>query len=243
MLAGHLKQPLYDAAKRSRDAWGIVAEDSDEAPAKALAKALEDGGFPCLVLPANLVEELPSPESAAAMEFDADGLALVNKAGERSLVLWSRVAMIAAAAFKEITAKKVKTGGPSLIAKAASLGLMAAGIPIRIGGKKGETEKVVETSELVYYLDLFERKPVRRFRVDAQDFNYACLGGRMKYAATDNFRSLVEDIASRAGRASLNRGARVLVKGEPVSAMGYDSLANLERESRWLMTLASLSDP
>ena len=33
------------------------------------------------------------------------------------------------------------------------------------------------------------------------------------------------------------------MKKEPVNAMGYDSLANLDRESRRLLTLASLANP
>ncbi|MFA6315945.1 MAG: hypothetical protein WC943_00870 [Elusimicrobiota bacterium] len=244
VLAKQRKLPLYEAAKLGRDAWGIIAEDLEEESAKALVAGLEAGGFPGVVLPGNLVEELPAPVPVAAMEFEADGLGLVDKAGGRTLVLWSRLAILAAACFKEVTAKRIKTSsGPSLIQKAATLGLMAAGIPFRVGGKKAETEKVVETSELVYHLDLYERKPCRRFRVDAQEFNYACLGVRMTYAATDNFRSLVEMIFSNAGRAALNRGSRVLLKNAPVSAMGYDSLANLDREGRWLLTLGALRDP
>ena len=161
-----------------------------------------------MVLPAGLVEELPAPSSVAAMEIEPGGLGLLNKAGERVTVLWSRLALLSAAGFKEVTAKRVKVSeGPSMAQKAASLGLLMTGIPLRLGPKKTETEKVVETSELVFYLDLFERKPVRRFRVDAQDFNYSCLGESMKYAATDNFRSLVEMIASRAGPVALAAAA------------------------------------
>lgn len=244
VLAAHLKTPFYEAARRVREAWGILGEDMEDADAKALSAALDAGGFPSVVLPANLLEELPAPTAVVSMDMEPDGLSLAAKSGEKSTLLWSRAALIAGACYKEVTVRKVKTvEGPSAIQKAASMGMMMAGIPIRIGPKKTETEKTVETSDLVFFLELYERKPLRRFRVNAQDFSYACLGEGMKYAASDNFRALVGRIASGAPRAALSRGSRVIVGNGPVSSMGYDSLASLERESRWLLTLESLADP
>ncbi|MBI4676635.1 MAG: hypothetical protein HY748_03555 [Elusimicrobia bacterium] len=243
-LAAHRRIMFADAARQAREAWGIMGEGMEEGEGKALAAALDAAGLPSVVLPSGLVEELPAPAAACAMEIEPDGLAMAAKTGERSLILWNRLALVAAAGYKEVTVRKVKVcEGPSMAQKAAGLGLMMTGIPIRLGGKRTETDKVVETAELVFFLELFERKPLRRFRVDAQDFSYACLGERMQYGATENFRTLIETVASKACRATLNRGSRDLIGRKPVAAMGYDSLANLERESRWRLTLESLRNP
>ena len=58
-----------------------------------------------------------------------------------------------------------------------------------------------------------------------------------------NFRTLLKILKTNAPNALLSRGAGILIESSPVSTMGYDSLGDLERESRWLLTLLALRDP
>jgi hypothetical protein len=40
-----------------------------------------------------------------------------------------------------------------------------------------------------------------------------------------------------------NRGTQILLDGAAVASMGYDTIADLNREDRWLLTLDGLKNP
>jgi len=117
---------------------------------------------------------------------------------------------------------------------------MMTGLPTGMGLPKPPTAKPAETSELAAVLDLVFAEPPERLRVQASRFDYSCLSGRMVYDALGNFRLLLAELAEAAPSARLSRGARVLLEKRPVREMGYDAPEDLERECRWLLTLAAL---
>jgi hypothetical protein len=223
-LAPVLKRPAVDLAPVLRRCWGLVELDAEEASAKLQAQALSAAGLAALAVPATLVEDLPAVEKA------------------QGLSLPSPVALVAAAAFTQRSSRTVKTEeGPSTGQRALGLGItLATGLPpslFGVGGKK-EVEKTVESSELVYFADAYAGSPLRRFRLDAQGFDYSCLGEQKGYDAPGNFRKALQALAG--GAKKLNAGAVGLLAGQPVRQLGYESLADLEREARWLLTLAAL---
>jgi hypothetical protein len=121
--------------------------------------------------------------------------------------------------------------------RAVRLGLtMATGIPM-MGGKK-EVTRVVETRDRALTLDLLFLNPSRRFRIEARSFDYSLLGPKMAHAAEVNFGILLEELVKRSTVALRGRGTRAMLAKTPDSR--YDSLADLEREERWLLTLAAL---
>lgn len=212
--------PMQDLLVPLRGCWGVVTADAEEAQARLEAEALRAAGIPALAIPISLIEELPEAEPPGAL-------------GD------VKPRLLAAAVFKVKSVRRVKEQqGPDIKDQALKLGLaLATGLPIGLGGKK-EVERSVESSELVYFLDVYFGAPVRRWRVDAQDFDYSVLGERMGYDAAGNFRRLLELLAPRS--AALNRGAEGLLSGRPVRELGYEGLADLEREARWLLTLSAL---
>jgi hypothetical protein len=140
----------------------------------------------------------------------------------------------AAAVTETIVTRTEKEEGPSIGEKIASMGiLMTTGLPISIGRKKDKVEKVKKTSELKFYLDLFAGG--KRFRVDGQDFDYSCLGPEKQYSVMMNFKSLLKKIAGLSPQAKLNRGAEIILAGRPLREMGYQSLADLEKEEQVLL--------
>lgn len=237
--------PFQDAALAARKAWGIVADGIEEAPARALAAALERAGLGATALPENLIEELHEPALAASAELAPDALRLALKSGETAALPWASLVLIAAAGFNQTTTRVETTReGPSLTQKAARIGIMlTTGLNISLGGKEREAQKTRRGTELVLYLDLARRKPSRRVRIDAQDFNYACLDAAMRPDSMGNFRTLLRLLAERAPGALRGRGTRTFLEGSPLATMGYDSLADLDREDRWLLTLSALKDP
>lgn len=225
-LARFNKVAAVDAAPAARRSWGIVADDLEKGRAEALAAELARSGLEGLALPNNLIEDLPQirPVKAYPEKFAAKPWALVAAAGFR----------------KTVTAAKTQEG-PSMAQKAFGLGLMmTTGLPVGLGGGKKEAAKTQESFDLVFYLDLLRLDAPERLRIDAQDFDYSCLNERKDYNVINNFRTLVKEIALGSPEAFKSRGTSVILENKPVSAMGYDALEDLEKESRWLLTLRTL---
>ena len=94
---------------------------------------------------------------------------------------------------------------------------MITGIPTSLGGGgKREVEKTVENVDLVYYLDLYLDAPAEHLRIDAQDFDYSCLGAKKGYSVAVNFHQLVFDLADASKGALRNKGTTVLLEQKPV---------------------------
>ena len=121
------------------------------------------------------------------------------------------------------------------------------GVSIKKLGTLDILEKIVEArysrdkSATLYAADIIALEPMRRFRIDAQDFNYACLKDRKGYNAFNNFRLLISDLALKSPSCQRNAGIKVLVDARPIHEMAYDSMDAYEREIRWLLTIKSLS--
>ena len=239
-LAALRKVPVHDVANAARKCWGIVEDAVGERAARELAAALSREGLSALAVPSTLLEDLPPPQPVARLDLSPEGF--FPELGSRSRkVGWESLALAAAAGFRVTLTRKIKTEeGPGLGRKALKIGLTLAGIPVGLGGAKKEVEKTLESSDLVFYLDLILKDSGGRFRIDAQSFDYSCLKARMGYNALGNFKQLLTEFVVRAKEAACNRGAKMLLDGKPVREMGYESLADLERESRWLLTLQSL---
>ncbi|HEX4049010.1 MAG TPA: hypothetical protein VH309_14290 [Elusimicrobiota bacterium] len=242
VLAKRAKAPALDFVAPARRAWGLIAESLPAAEAEALAAELTAAGQAALAAPASLLESLAPPVLAAKAEFSGDGFDLVsgraNAAPER--LSWTRLAALCAAGLEVRTTTTVTETAPmELGEKAVRLGLtMATGIPMM--GSKKEVKRVVETKDRALMLDLLFLGPARRLRIDARAFDYSLLGARMGYGAETNFSALLEELAARAPAALRGKGTRALMARRPAGESQYESIGDLEREERWLLTLAAL---
>jgi hypothetical protein len=223
-LAENRGTPVQDQVAAARGAWGIVTEELPESEAKALATALGSSGIPCAVGPTTAVVELSPVEPAStARDLPSAPPALIAVAGIEGTT----------------TTKTTKPKGRSGVQKAASAAiLLTTGLPIKVGGRKGKVETTRDERTLSFHADLHYRDPSRRLRIDASHFDFSFLGERMLYQAQGNLKLLVAQLVARTPEAWLNHGARVLLEGRPVRTMGYRSLEDLDREARWLLTLA-----
>lgn len=223
-LARFQKVPLADVGAPARHSWGIVASGLPKPECEKLVDYLDETGLGGLAIPEKLLEDLPP---AQALETLAPGARLLNLTPRRGAplsVAWSQLSLLAAAAFKKTTRKTVKTSeGPASGEKA---------------GKNKEAFKTREETDLVLYLDICAGGA--RFRVDAQNFDYAFLKAKMAYGVLSNFKSMAIALFERAPGAWKNRGMKIVFEGKPVNSMGYEDLDDLERETRWLLTLRAL---
>ncbi len=225
----HVHQtPVQDQMLHAKSAWGILAEGLPENAAASITTSLGQAGVTCLVCPASLLVTLPDFLAAQRVED----------------VLAAPVDALSAAAIKvtTTTTRQVKEG-PSIAQKIASTGiLLATGMPIKIGGKERVTEKTKEVSDTFFYLDVISRSLQKRWRIEAGHFDYSFLKERKLYQVFGNFKLLLQDLLQKHPAALRNHGAHILVNNLPVNTMGYGSLAEWERETRWLLTLKALKE-
>jgi hypothetical protein len=242
VLAKRAKVPALDFVAPIRRGWGIVAGPLPATEAEALAAELTAAGQAALAAPTSLVEEIPAPVQVGKAEFSGDGFDVVsgraNAAPER--LSWTRLAALCAAGVEIRTSTTVTETAPMEIGeKAMRIGLtMATGIPMM--GSKKEVKRVVETRDRALLLDLLFLGPPRRLRVDARAFDYSVLGPKMGYGAEVNFLALVGELIARAPAALRGKGTRAMIARRPAGDSLYESLDDLEREERWLATLAAL---
>ena len=239
-LAIFKKTPLQDAARVARNSRGFVGEHLSQEEAQELVSWLADCGIGSLVMAQASIRELAQAQRVSRLEVRLDALHLSGKAGAAVTIPSNSLAIVAAAGIQVLATETVKTReGPTAAARMVRAGiLMTTGIPLRIGKKKPKTQQKVTSSEILFYLDLITREPEARYRIDAQNFDYSYLKKRMLHHSFGNFKMLLSDVIQITPCALHNRGTGVIMKSQPVSTMGYGSLADFERESQWLWTLA-----
>jgi hypothetical protein len=237
-LAAFRGVPVPDAAMAVRRARGILAEDLDGKGAEALLGRLAAAGVAARALPASALAVLPPVLLLGWAAPEPGALRIVVRGREERAVPWERLRLVAVAPFTETVFQKVKSEeGPSGKDMAMRAGLMAVtGLPISIGGSK-KVVKMVPKSEFHLYLDLLLQGPAERLRVDTGRFDYSGLGEKMAYAAHANARALLEAVVAAAPGAARSPGADLLLGGGRLASLGYASLADFEREERWLLTV------
>jgi hypothetical protein len=242
VLGKRAKAPALDFVASVRRSWGVIAESLPAADADTLAAELTAAGQASLAAPTSLLEVPPEPVLVAKAELSGDGFdilsARANAAPER--LSWTRLSALCAAGLEIRTSKTVTETAPMEMGeKAVRLGLtMATGIPMM--GSKKEVKRVVETRDRALLLDLLFLGPSRRLRIEARAFDYSLLGPKMAYGAEINFLVLLEDLAARAPGALRGKGTRAMLARRPAGDSRYESIDDLEREERWLLTIAAL---
>jgi hypothetical protein len=242
VLAARAQKPALDFALSARRAWGVVAEGEEAQSAHTLAALLTEKGQAAVAAPSSLLESPAAAVVALKAELGREGFELTaaKGEGEPERLPWSRLSVICAAAF-EVRQSRVVTGTTptEMTERAVRLGLtMVTGLPLM--KSKTQTKTVVESKDRALQLDLLFIEPPRRVRIDARAFDYSLLGGAMGYGAEANFLALLSELAARAPQALLGQGTRALLSKAPASQSLYESLEDLEREERWLLSLSVL---
>ena len=220
-LAAFRKTPVQDQIVPARKGWGIIAEHIGSEEAQRLVEGLRQSGLESKVVPS--LAALPAAQAITRWETS---------------IPEQPVLMAAAGITVTSTTTKTIQEGPSAGQKILSAGiLLTTGLPIKIGGKERTVEKTQQHSDLIFYLDLIYQDPLRRRRIDAQRFDYSFLKERKLYFLMGNFKLLLGDLVQAVPAVWRNHGTRVLLDNKPVQTMGYESLQDLERETRWLLTL------
>lgn len=261
VLSAWRKMPFQDAIRIAKNCWGVVMEGLEETPAQHLAGQLGAGGIKSFVMQSRNLAELPTlgPKTLKKAAAEAGGLVLFPEPDDPGIhaykdpnapegpvtVPWAQVTLVAAAGVNVTEYSKIKVKeGPDAAERAVNIGIMmATGLPIKIGKKERVVEKTVESTDLVFFVDVLFKDPDRRLRIDAQNFDFSVLKERKVYNVLGNLKTWLADLAKAAPGACQNRGTRILLANKPIRDMGYNTLEDLDKESRWLLTLVRRATP
>ena len=234
-IAAFKKIPFIDAAHDARLAWGFIGRDLAEQDAKQLASILEGKSVKARVVRSDSIAPLAAAQGVKSLVFDATGLQLTLMSGSIETVTPAQLSVISGFGLplRSVTKEKIVEGRTNA-QKLVNVGLLMAGIPFSVGKKKTVTEKTTVKEDILFYADLLANSPARRFRIDAQNFNYAFLKERMLYNMLLNFKAFLKDLTLWAPNARVNKGTRFLINNLILSQMGYESIAHLEKETLWL---------
>lgn len=226
-IAAFKKIPLQDAMHEAKICWGLVADGIADGDAVGLISHLQKQNISAISTPSANVRTLPPAQVVSKDMFPWGDFP------------FEKIRVLGAAPIKESTSRKIQEKqGPTVGQRAASIGIMmATGLPIPIGPKSKTVEKTITDSEIEFYLDIITEDPTERRRIVGGNFNYMFLKERMLYNTIGNFRLLLSELVARAPKARRSRGLKMLVDSQPLSQMGYETVADLERECRWLYSL------
>lgn len=231
--------PEDEAIQLARRAWGFAGENLPRERALVLADKCAENGLEAVTVDSKEVFSLPAEKIFTRAEVKPEGLNYTLETKEPGFASWENVILLAAAPVKEekITQQTVNEG-PSGLERLSKAALMAVtGIPLGTGKTK-EAKKEKKEYELVFYLEIFSTDSPFRLRMRSDSFNYSYLGKRKEYSSQLNFRAMLEDVSASALKSLKNRGLNAVINKEHLSMLGYDSLSDLEKEARWLLTVA-----
>ena len=243
IIAAYKNVPLFDTRIMARHSLGFLGEGLSESDARLIVSFADEEGVKTVLLEDEKVAALPKPALVTSADCGQDGFSFTAASGGPvSKIPWKDICLFCAVCLKEESSSlKTVKQGRSQTQKIMSIGiLMSTGIPIKIGKDKQITQSVTE-KELHFFADIFFKSasdPVQRLHIEAERIDFSYLGPRKLPNTAGNFNLLVRDIASRAGLAILNKGMKMLLAGQPLAAVGYDSSDDYEKECRWLLTLA-----
>lgn len=248
-FAAHHKVPSLDARRLAKHCWGFLGERLEEIQARLLVTQATQAGLGTLLLEEKELVSLPPVQNVHMARCAPEGFCFATGSDSTErCAAWDCVRLLAAVGLREeVSLTKTVKQGPTQGQRLASLGItLATGIPVHIGGKGKEVRKTVKESEFFMYMDLFTAEPAEgapgqerlsRLHVSAQAFNFASLGARKAAGVFANFRTLLQDVARGAEAVISNKGAKMILSGQPLSPSPYDSQEDYEKECRWLLTL------
>lgn len=239
-----------DGTRLASHCWGIAAQRLDPGRAAQLVQMLEEAEVAACAVEESELAVLPRAEICQTMAFSERGAvwgthaALLAPAEGPSSPAparefrWDEVELLAGCAFREERRERqVKRDGPSAGERVARIGLMAVtGLPIGLGKTKRVDTEVLR-SEMFFLLDIFLKGAPAALHVEAETFDYSCLGPQRGYAVMQNVRLLAGALAERSPGADRNHGLKILVSGAPLNAMTYRTREDYLQECRWHLTL------
>ncbi len=227
--------PQLDAHAHVSACQGLLWCELEPAIAKAAVAAFAIAGMRVAAQPTGTIQVLPTPWPVKEASLLPDYLEeAVDIYGHRRQVLWSDIAVVGAGQLhRKVT--RIGPGGNRLTQHRMYYGLHFS-LPTAdmISPPSMMAARRFEESVHTCCLGIVAVNPLRHFRIEAAQFNYAYLGERLSNSSALNFTSLVTDTLNLAPNAATNlapEGMKGIATHWPVYASPHD----LEKRMAWML--------
>ncbi len=233
IIARRTGRSLTDTAIKIRAFPGILADGLDHATAHTVAIELQQHGIWVLVVPERLkAEPLPALEMNR-IDITPDGLACLQWLGERCVMPWREVDLLACGGVpwrrqKVVDSLRTGTDDPNVEMRITEF---TKPVEETIRTYDVETEKGVN-----WYLDIFGLDPPRHMRVDARRFDFHSLAEHMANTQAQNFALFVEHLTRAAPDVPVTPGLVNFLVGEGNEQYTFQDVRHFERHAAWYLT-------
>ena len=208
-----------DAHTFANDAYGILVKNLSAEQAHAFSRALLGQGVETEVVAENALVPLPPTKYVQRLDCTPDALLLYDPLGRSFPLPWQHVMVVAAGCVRLTEFNRVEK---------------QQWVDDGNGGQVRVTDhRTVEERNNHLLLEIIVTGAVLRYSVSAEKFRFDTLGDRRTKSVPQNFALLVQDIASHAPGALLNRGAFFLTQDQPL--LPYPTKNAFFEEITWLL--------
>lgn len=213
-----------DAVRLAANAQGILLRHLSADQARAFHRALLTEGVAAALVAESELELLPASKALHRLSLAEQGLEVYDLLGRSKPVPWGEVALVAAGAVRHVEISVTKTERTGVKSHST----------FGVWPKKAveSVRKVESDSQLI--LEIVLANGAARFELDAAQFPFKYAVDRPEFSVRQKFVWLVREIASRATRAILNRGASDVRDGVQL-VRGYHSRQAFTDEMIWLL--------
>ncbi len=217
----------YDANKYCRETFGMIARNFTGEQATVLQAALAAEGIEAEVVEEPRLPVLPAGKMVRRAEITPQALMIFDPVGQKFPVEWGHVMVIAAGKVAVAEFTRVRTER-----EASNYDLSNLDRRNRRQPKKVTEYTSKEKQREQYLLEIILSRAVMRYGIEADRFDFGCLGESATTDEAGNFCQLVRELAKHAPQAALNRGARAMVAG-PGASVSYAGRNILNEEMIW----------
>jgi hypothetical protein len=217
----------YDASKYCQETFGMIARNFTREQATVLQAALAAEGIEAEAVEEPRLPALPMGKMVRRVEITPQALMIYDPVGQKFPLEWGHVMVIAAGKVSVAEFTRVREEREASNYDLSNLDRRNQRQPKKVTEYKSK-EKLREQ----YLLEIILSRAVMRYGIEADRFDFGCLGERAATDEAGDFCLLVRELAKHAPQAVLNRGARAMVTG-PGATVSYRNKSILNEEMIW----------
>ncbi len=213
----------YDAVRRAKGAAGIIAQKLEHDEAMALMRGLASQGIAAAVVDEATLPQLDQSYGTRRIDATPEQLTCYDALDRPMDFAWSEVEMIAAGAL----VKQRRKYGVEVLVTDPNPHVVGDEVYVEFGGG------YVDTDHHIGLLKMPGSRPWIEFDLDTVRYHPAV--GPDQLGGPECLFAILNDLASHATGALLNRGVEEVLHAQPLPR--YPTRASLERELIWLLWL------
>ncbi len=209
---------------------GFLIENVTLEKAQEIHTKAQEQNLPTLIGDDKKIPNLPNPMSFMEVEIKDSGFFFISQSIKK-YVAFENITMI--------TTGIINTDCPETSTEGLALELHKKTEKLLNLGKTENLEadikpKENKQKELIFYMDIFLSEAPLRLRIKHPDFDYSFLKEKKLYSSIENFKLLLDILATGIPNTLKNKTTKAILKKEPLTHFIYDDLEAYEKEITWL---------